>query len=242
MSATSPSAVKANGLSTVLDVVTAPVKAFETLRAVPMWGWAYIITAVLCMIGQYLGAPAVAHAIQAGWPAQIAANPKLAAMTPEQQQQGLKFALVAVQWAWLFVPVIALGAALLETVIMMIFKAVGRGDATFKQLWCAAMNTLVVSFGLYSIVNGLVVMVRGPQTFNSTIDTIRAMPSLAWLVPAVNVKLAAFLAAFNVIAIWGAVLLVIAMMYVARVSRGNAIACAVVTTALAGLYLAWSAR
>lgn len=242
MSASMPSAVKANGFSTVLDVITSPTKAFETLRAVPMWGWAYIVTAVLCMIGQYLGAPAIAHALQAGWPAQIAANPKLAAMTPEQQQQGLKFALVGIQWAWLIVPVIALLAALLQTIIMMIFKAAGRSDATFKQLWCAAMNTMVVGFGLYSIVNGLIIMVRGPQSFNSTMDTMRAMPSLAWFAPAANVKLAAFLAAFNVMSIWGAVLLALAMIHVARVSRGNAIACAVVTTALAGLYFAWGAR
>ncbi|MFN2448504.1 MAG: YIP1 family protein [Candidatus Baltobacteraceae bacterium] len=242
MSSTIRPAVKANGLSTILDVITEPATAFERLRSVPMWGWAYLVTAILSMIGQYLAGPAVAHAIQAGWPAQIAANPKLAAMTPEAQQRGLQVALTAIKFAWLAAPAIVLLAALLETVIMLAFKAAGRSQASFKQLWAAAMNTLVVGYGIYSMVNGIIVMVRGPQSFSSTIETIRAVPSAAWLAGAAPVKVVAFLAAFNVISIWGAVLLAIAMIHVARVSRVNAAACAVLTTALAGLYFAWGAR
>ena len=242
MSSAMQPAVKANGLSTALDVITAPVKAFETLRAVPMWGWAYIITTVLAMVGQYLAVPAVTHAVQAGYPAQIAANPKLASMTPAQQQQGLQVAKMIIQYIWLAMPIFVLIAALLESVIMLVFKAAGRGEATFKQLWSASMNTLVVGYGVYAIVNGVILMVRGPLAFNSSMDAARAMPSLAWLAGGAPVKLVAFLASFNVISIWGAVLLALAMIHVARVSRLSAAACAVVTTALAGLYFAWGAQ
>lgn len=242
MSVASPPAVKANGLTTVLDVITSPAHAFETLRAMPMWGWAYLVAVSLSMAGQYLATPAVIHAIQASWPAMVAANPQLAARTPEEQQQALHFGTMFAGYAWLAMPVVVLVAALLETVIMTIFKAAARSEAGFKQLWSASMNTLVVGYGVYSIVNGLIVMVRGPQSFNTTLDAIRATPSLAWFAGAAPAKLVAFLAAFNVISIWGAVLLAMAMIHVARVSRANAAATALITTALAGLYFAWSAK
>lgn len=243
MSVTAPAApAKTNGLTTVLDVITSPAKAFETLRAVPMWGWAYIITCILAMIGQYLATAGVMHAITAGWPAQVAANPQLAAMTPEQQQRGLQFAMAAVKWAWLFTPVILLFCALLQSVLMLIFKAIGRGDASFKQLWASAMNTLLVGFGLYNIVYGLIVVVRGPASFNSSQALITSVPGLSWLVPGAPLKLAAFLGAFNIFAIWGAVLLTMAMTTVARTNRAVGIGCAVVTTVLAGLYFSMSIK
>ncbi len=84
-------------------------------------------------------------------------------MTPAQQQRGLSFALTGVRYAWLFMPLIVLISCLVETVIMMIFNAAGKGSATFKQLWCASMNTLVVGSGVYSIVSGLVAVVRGAR-------------------------------------------------------------------------------
>ena len=243
MSVSAPAApTKANGLTTVLDVITSPSKGFETLRAVPMWGWAYIITCIIAMIGQYLATPGVTHAITAGWPAQVAANPQLAAMTPEQQQRGLQVAMSFIKFAWIIVPVFLLIGALLQSVIMLIFKAIGRGDASFKQLWASAMNTLVVGYGLYSLVYGLIVTVRGPASFNSTQSLVASVPGLAWLVPAAPMKLVAFLSAFNIFAIWGAVLLTMAMVQVARTSRAVGISCAVVTTVLAGLYFSMSIK
>jgi hypothetical protein len=242
LSVSSTAVAKANGLSTVLDVLTAPAKAFEMLRAVPMWGWAYAAAAILAMAGQFLGGPAVIHALQASWPAQIAANPKLAAMTPAQQQQALQFAVMSVRFVWVLMPVFVLIMAALETLIMLVFKAAGRGDASFKHLWAASMNTLVVGCGIYSIVTGLIAMIRGPLPYTTTMDAVKSVPSLAWFAPAAGAKVLAFLAAFNVVSIWGAVLLALAMIHVARVSRANAIACAVVTTVLAGAYFSFGAR
>ena len=36
-------APKANGLSTLLNVIAAPKEAFETLKVAPTWGWAMIV-------------------------------------------------------------------------------------------------------------------------------------------------------------------------------------------------------
>jgi hypothetical protein len=235
-------AAKTNGLSTVLNVIASPVEAFQTLRIAPMWGWAFIVAVLLAAVGQYLATPATAHALQASFPAQMAANPRTAALTPAEQQNALNIALAAVRFAWLFAPITVLVGALLQTIVMLIFRAAGKGDASFKQLWCASMNTLVVGLGMYSLLNGLIAMVRGPAAYNSTMDAFRAMPSLAWLAPSAPVKAVAFLAAFNAVSIWGAAVLAIAMIHAARVSKANAVACAVVTTVLAGLYFSVGAR
>jgi len=242
MSVSAPVAEKANGLSTVVNVIAAPREAFETLRIAPTWGWAFVVAIVLAAIGQYLATPATMHAIQASWPAQVAANPQLAGASHEAQQRALNISLAVIKWTWLATPIIVLIAALVATIIMLIFKAVGRGDASFKQLWCAAMNVAVVSVGVSQLVNGLIAMVRGAASYNSTSDAYKAMPSLAWLVPHATLKLSAFLAAFSVVGIWAAVLLAMAMIYTAKTSKLNGTICALVVLVIGGGFLAWGAR
>lgn len=242
MGASTPVASKANGLTTVVNVITSPREAFETLRVAPTWGWAFLIACVLVMVGQYLATPAVIHAVQATFPQQVAANPALAGMSPEKQQQALNTSLAIVRLGWVWSPIMVLIASLIVTVIMLIFKAAGRGDASFKQLWCAAVNVGVVSGGVSGLVNGLIAMVRGPGAYNSTNDAYMAMPSLAWLAPHAGIKVLAFLSPFSIIGIWGAVLVAMAMMYVAKTSKANAAACAVVTLAVVGAFLALGAR
>ena len=175
MGVSTPVASKANGLTTVFNVITAPREAFQTLREAPTWGWAYLVVLVLGMVGQYLATPAAIHAMQASWPQQIAANPSLAGMTPEQQQRALNFSVGIVRWSWAFTPFITLIVVLLQTVILVVFKAIGKGDAGFKQLWCVAMNVAVVGFGIYSVLAGLIAIVRGPATAQGTAPS--AMPS-----------------------------------------------------------------
>jgi hypothetical protein len=242
MSVSAPVATKANGLTTVINVITSPKEAFETLRIAPMWGWAFVIAIILAAVGQYLATPATIHAVQASFPQQVAANPQLAGLSPEQQQRALNMSLSFVRWTWLFTPITVLIGSLVATIVMLIFKAIGRGDAGFKQLWCAAMNIAVVSVGVYSILAGLVALVRGAASYNSTADAYRALPSLAWLVPHAGVKTAAFLAAFNVVGLWSAVLVAMAMMYVAKTSKANGTICAVVLLCVSGGFLALAAR
>jgi hypothetical protein len=242
MSVSAPVASKANGLTTVINVITSPKEAFETLRVAPTWGWAVLIAIVLAAIGQYLATPATVHAVQATFPQQIASSPQLAGMSPEQQQRALNMSLAFVRFSWLFAPITVLIGSLVATIVMLVFKAIGRGDAGFKQLWCAAMNVAVVSVGVYSIIAGLIALVRGAATYNSTADAYRAIPSLAWLVPHAGVKFVAFLAAFNVIGIWAAVLLAMAMMYVAKTSKANGTICALAMLCISGGFLALAAR
>ncbi|HEV3155338.1 MAG TPA: YIP1 family protein [Candidatus Baltobacteraceae bacterium] len=242
MGVSTPAAPKVNGATTAFNVIVAPREAFETLRTAPTWGWALLIAFVLTAIGQYLVTPATIHAVQASWPAQVAANPSLAGMTPEQQQRALNVSVSFIRWAWIFSIISLFIGCFVTTIVMVIFKAIGRGDAGFKQLWCAAVNISIVSFGVYSILAGLVAMVRGAASYNSTADAYRAIPSLAWLVPGAGLKTVAFLAAFNVTGIWSAVLISMALIYVARTSKGVAAACGVAVLVVSGALLAAFAR
>lgn len=242
MGVSTPAAGRANGLSTVINVITAPREAFETLRVSPTWGWAFVIAVVLTALGQYLGTPATIHAVQASWPAQVASSPQLAGASPQAQQNALNVSINVIKLVWLGAPIIVLIGALIATIVMLVFKAIGHGDASFKQLWSAAMNVSVVSAGVSSLLTGLIAVVRGASSYNSTADAYKAMPSLAWLAPQAGVKLTAFLAGFSVTSIWGAVLIAMAMIYVAKTSKAVATTTAVVMLCIGAGFLAWGAR
>lgn len=219
MALDTPEAPKANGLKTALDIIIAPKDALESLRLAPTWGWALVLTLVLFAIGNFLVTPAVIHGMQADWPHTIQSNPQLAQMTPEQQQRQLAIVSKFVQFAWLFTLIIAPLFMLIQTVIMYVFKIIGKGDGTFGQLWAANVNIAVPVMGINSLVTASIVLLRGPTNFNSAAEVQTAMPSLALLVPATAVKLHAFLALFNPFVLWGVVLGAATMMIVARVSR-----------------------
>jgi Yip1 domain len=242
MGVSAPVSSKANGLTTVVNVLTSPREAFETLRIAPTWGWAFVIAFALAAIGQYFATPATMHAVQATFSQQAASNPQLAGMTPEQQQRALNISLSFVRFAWLFTPVSILIVALVTSIVMLVFKAIGRGDATFKQLWCASMNVCVVSVGVYGLLAGLIALVRGAATYNSTQDAFKSVPGLTWLAPHAGLKATAFLSAFNVAGLWAALLIALAMVYVAKTSKLNGAICAVVSLCLTGAFLAWTAR
>lgn len=210
---------KPSGLKTALDTIVAPKEAFEQLRLAPTWGWALLLSVVLYAIAGYLMTPAVIHATQADWPRQIATNPQLAQLTSDQQQHALTISLSIVRWVWLFAPIVALLAVLVQSVLLLIFKAIGRGDATFGALWAAAANIALPVIGVNSMITAAIVLVRGAESFNSPAELQTALPSFGMLVPIAALKLHAFASAFNPFTLWGAGLTIAAMLIVARVSR-----------------------
>jgi hypothetical protein len=232
----------ANGLQTLADVILAPKSAFERLRTRPTWGWALVIAIVLGALGFFLVTPAVVHATQASWPAMIAANPQLASLPPARQQAGLQFALAFVHYVWiLYVIFIPIGI-LVYAVIMLIFRAIGGGSASFASLWAASCNIAVISAGISGIVLGIIVRFRGADSFNSQVAVSSALPSLALLAPGAGIKLFTFLAAMNVFTIWAAVLIYVAMRVTAKVSTVPAVLTALIGLCIPALFGAAFAR
>lgn len=226
-------APKANGLKTALDVIAAPKDGFERLRLAPTWGWALLISIVLYAIGSILMTGALQHAMAADWPHQIAMNPRLGALTAEQQQHALDITLAFTRWFWIFSPIFMLIAAFVQSIVMLIFKAIGRGDASYGKLWASAVNIAVPTIGINAIVTALIVLARGADSFNAPSELQMALPSLGMLAPESPLKVHAFLAMINPFTLWGCGLTIAAMAIVARVSRAWAW-----TTGIVGLLVA----
>src|SRR5215469_6015827 len=182
-------APQANGLKTVLDTIVAPKEAFESIRVVPTWGWALAIAILLGAIGSYLMVPAVQHAIASDWPAMVAQNPRLAQMTPEQQQTALSTSQKIAAFSWIGIFIFAPILCLIEGVIMLIFDKLGRGEGSFAKYFAAACNIAVPVVGIGTLINALIVVMRGPASFTTTQAVQGAMPSLAMLAPGVTGKL-----------------------------------------------------
>jgi hypothetical protein len=212
------SATKSNGLKTLWDTIVAPKEAFESLRAAPTWGWAFLIVIVLSTLSSYLITPAIIHGMTADWPNMVARNPQLAAQTPEQQQAGLALVLKFTQFNWIFTPIVGLIGALLGAVILLIFNAIGRGEGSFAKYWAAQWNIGIVT-AAGSIVVAIVVLIRGADSFTSASEVQTAVPGLALLVPATAVKLHAFFSAFTIFGIWATGLEIAALAIIGRVSR-----------------------
>ncbi len=208
-----------SGLATALNVVVSPKEAFETLRIVPMWGWAFLISTVLSIIGSILVGPAQLHAIHGAMAAQFAQTPNL---TEAQRSAQLAMTDKFAAFGWTLIPFVIAIVCALQALIMLVFNAIGSGSATFKQLWAVAVNISIPGFALYSLILGVIAMVRGPAGFNNSSDIFLSFPSLAWIVPNAGVKTVAFLFYFNPFFLWAAFLIAMAMVIVAKVPKMHA--------------------
>lgn len=245
MSTTEPSSSRRGGLANVADVIIAPSAAFERLRVVPSWGWAFLVAALLAIAGALLTTPAVMHALETGLPAQLAANPAIAKLPPDQQQKQIAAMLgiskAISQWSWLAVPIILLVVGLVQGLIMTIANAAGRGDGGFKTFFALSITVGVVGYGLHALVLGIIATVKGASTFENTASVYAAVPSLALLAPGAHGAAAGFLAGLNVFSLWATVLLALGMTIVGRIPRAVAWATAVLMLLIAAAFTAYSA-
>jgi hypothetical protein len=233
---------KSNGLATVLNVVIAPKEALESIRVTPTWGWAFLIAEILVLIGSLMVLPAERHAFDTNFAVQAAKDPRFAQMPATQQtlmqtvRRSLLNALPIIRV--LFLPILIF----LQTLILLIFNALGRGSANFEKLWASVVNTAAPVMGLYYVVLGIVVMIQGPNNF-ATLEAIpRAMPSLALLIPNASPHLTAFLTYIHPFTIWSVALTILIMLVVARVSKLQAWLTGITSFLIPALFAAAFAR
>lgn len=195
-------AVQANGLPTVVDTIASPTEAFERQRTAPTWGWALLICVVLMIAGALLQAPAARHAA-VGQIQHMLGNPKFATLSDAQKQQMIANAgkpsllTYAGPAVWLLV------AVLFNTLFMLLGNLAGRGQADFKRLWCGSMNIAVPTLGIGAVALGIITMLRGADSFNSSAALAQAVPGLGMLVPHAGIVFGTFLAGINIFAVWG---------------------------------------
>jgi hypothetical protein len=227
---------KPNGFKTALDTIIAPKEAFESLSVAPTWFWALAISILVTCICSYLTVPALIHATTADWPNQIAKNPGLAGMSAERQQAALDLALKIDGFVWMgfifFIPV----GNLIAAVIMSIFNALGRGQGSFGKYWASACNIGFISWAVGSILLAAIVLIRGADSFNSSLAVQSAVPSLGMIASPDNHKLLALLATITPISLWAAFLNAMAMSVIGRVPQLQAWLTAIILLLLPGLF------
>ena len=222
MSTSPSSAIRSGGLSNAIDIVIAPNAAFDRLREMPTWLWAFAVATVLGIVGSLLAQPAIFHALETTMPAQLAADPNIAKLSPDQQQKQIAvvmgFTHVMSQIGWVFVPLAILFGGLVQGLVQTIANAIGKGQGSFARFFALSVTASVVGIGLYYLAFAAIVMVRGPSSFETMSAIQNAVPGLALLVPGAHGFLAGFLGVVNVFVLWATALLALGTIRIARIS------------------------
>jgi hypothetical protein len=205
----------------LLDTIVAPKEAFERLRESPTWVLAFVLALLLGVVGLVLLVPAVTQSAAASFNARVATDPQLAQMSAAQLQQARAISDTVIKFTPLIGAFILPITVLVQTLIMLALNAIGKGSGTFRSLWAASCNIAVPAFGLGNVVGGVIAIVRGAASFNTPGGAQSVLPSLAMFLPE-GTKLSYFFSAFNPFTIWAAVLLAMAMIYVARAGKAMA--------------------
>jgi len=219
-------APKGNGLNTALDIIASPSDAFARLRVVPTWGWAFLIAAVLGIVGSFLGAAASEHAVITSIPIADAKSATISAMPADQRQKMIEnqigFAKAIGKFNFVLVPIGVLFIALLQSVYLLILNAATRGQGNFKKFWALAINISIVGIGLSALILGIIELIRGPEAFNSLADVYGALPSLVWIVPGTTGFVHGFLTNFSVFNLWATGLFALGLVAIARIKPTQA--------------------
>jgi hypothetical protein len=204
-----------SALMTLVNVIIAPQAAFESIRERPRWVVAFVVVTALFAIGSYLATPATLHVTTL----QVARDPKVASLPPDQVKSILNTTAAFVRYGWVASPFVVLLIGFYSALILTVVTTIAKGSAGFGRLFALALNTSVISLGIGYLVAGAIIAVRGPEAFATSLDMSMAIPSLAWIAPGAPPKLLTALALLNPFAIWTLVLVAEGTSSIARVSR-----------------------
>ncbi|MGH7727900.1 MAG: hypothetical protein ACREM2_03795 [Vulcanimicrobiaceae bacterium] len=203
----------------LLDVLIAPQAAFAALRERPRWLLAFVVTAVLGIVGSLLQIPAGLHVAAATFQANAANNPTIAEMSAAERQHMLGIALSTQHWTWIVYPILVFVGVTIAALVIAAINAMANGEIGFRRAFALAMNVAPLHFGIGYLVIGALAYLHGPQSFTTTRDVFGLLPSLAWFAPGAPPKLFAALAYVNVFEIWSFVLLGIGIGIVGKLAR-----------------------
>jgi hypothetical protein len=228
------------GLKNVADIFIAPGAAFERIAVVPVWFWAYLVAAILTIVGNNLALPASHHELTVSMPAQMMQNPKFAAETPEQQSAAVAQTLDFLQkFAWVNVFVVpfvaALIAALVQGFLLWLACLIARARASFPRMYALSMTVSIIGIGVTYLVMGIIAAVRGPEAYVDGVSLPASVPGLALLGGHGFAR--GFLCGITIFSLWATFLLALGLQVVAGMQRNTAWIVSVVLLVLNGLLL-----
>lgn len=209
-----------SAFSTLASTLVAPEEAFSAIRERPLWGLAVAVTIVLAALGGWLGTAAVRHMIEVSYQAQLANDPRIAALPPAraaaETQRVITAAVGFANYTWAFSIVIVPIVVLIEATILFAVKSVVQNDVTYRQLFALSAHVQFIAIGIGSIILGLVVALHSPTAYRTQADFISSVPTAAWLVPGASLKLTAFLSSISPFSVWATAILGLGLIAVAR--------------------------
>lgn len=162
--------------------------------------------------------PALQHGYAGTFAHIVATDPRVQSLTPAQQHNAEQLGEKAIGFGWIFMFILMPFAALIAAIVLLIFDKIGQGEGSFAKYWAAACNIGVPTLALGSIVTAIIVLIRGADSFGTTLEVQQVLPTLAMLAPAASPKLGAFLAAISPFSLWGAGLNVAALRIIGKVA------------------------
>ncbi len=236
---TAPPPQENAGLSSLVETIVAPTSAFDRLAEKQTWGWAFIASSLLTVVGALASAPVQRHVTHLMMERQAAA-----ASTPQQAAALANAATMAEKFSslgWVFAPLGVLWIVLIATIVLVLFNAILGGKANFKQLWCASMNVSVV-LSLGALLASIIIAIRGAGAISDITDLFRSSISLAAVVPSDNPKILTLLAAITPFTLWALWLNATIMQRIARMEPPRAWTAAIAALLLPALVYGAFAR
>ncbi len=220
--------------ATARDVILSPSDAMALIKKAPTSLLAIALVFLLFCTGSFLQRHALHH-VQALTMAE-AFQTQQQGLTARQQgaaiaaTEGVPVRNDVPQWLIAFCFVFA--ALLLSAGWLYVYAMLMGGTAGFSGVWSAVWNIAIPSLGLYFVVSGAIVALKGPAAFASYLDLTTAVPSLFGLASSTsNAFWSPVLASLNPFSAWAIYLYALALMRVTNLSRIPALAGALITIA-----------
>lgn len=209
-------------MNNILNIIISPREALEAVREKSDWLLPLIIAIILGIAGYFLGRSESLHAQIGTMSHMLTTNSMFAGFSDTQKQKmiydaGHPTTIKTIGSLVVFAFVIAL-YVIMNTLFLMLGSAVGGGDGTFKKLFSASALIGVPTLGIISVLGGLIMVLRGPESFATQRDILTVLPSLASFAQTAPGALFGFLAAIGIAGIWGLFLNFTALKSTARVS------------------------
>jgi hypothetical protein len=169
-----------SAVSDVLDIVIEPLKALEAPADDRRWWRFFLATALFVAAGAALLVPVRVHL--------SGARSSLA--------QTIVYSIAAP----MSLIVLMIGGLALSFVLVSVLR--GRNALAWRDSWLVVNEIAFVKLGLSTFCLGLIVALRGPQSFASSADVPHAMPSLAMLVPDLSTRAASVLGVIDPFNVW----------------------------------------
>jgi hypothetical protein len=93
-----------------------------------------------------------------------------------------------------------IGGLLLSFILVSLLR--GKAASAWRESWLVVNEIAFVKLGLSTLCLGIIVELRGAQSFVSSADVPRAMPSVAMLVPHLSAKMESVLGVIDPFNIW----------------------------------------